>query len=104
MKGKRGIGLNRPCTKCGQAVPSMFVSPVSDGLCGKCTDQILRERGEKPAAASYRIVQSVPGGGSTIVGFMVGFAAGVLLCLALAVFSGGVWGNLVQGLKGIFGG
>jgi hypothetical protein len=102
-KGKRGVGLNKPCPKCGAEVPAFYKSPVQEGLCGKCTDEILRKRAPKPPAESRRLVQVVPGGGSTIIGFAIGFGLGVLLCLGLSAFAGGFWGNLTTGIRGLFG-
>lgn len=103
-KGKRGIGLAKPCPKCGSEVPSMYVSPVQPGLCGKCTDEILRQRAPKPTPVSTVKTSGLEkvGGGSTIIGFALGLGLGVLGSLALAVFAAGFWGNIVTGLKGIF--
>ena len=103
-KGRRGVGLNRPCPKCGEEVPALFKSPVQEGLCGKCTDEALRRQKPRRPMESRRLVQVVPGGGSTIIGFALGLGIGVFTCLLLAVFASSFWGNIVSGLRGVFGG
>ncbi|MHC4778307.1 MAG: hypothetical protein ACYTFG_07020 [Planctomycetota bacterium] len=103
-KGKRGVALNKPCPKCNCEVPALYKSPVQEGLCGKCTDEILRKRASTlKSPASGRITSAVPGGSHTIVGVAVGLFLGVLLSLLLAVFASGLWGDVVSGIGGIFG-
>ncbi|MHC5037312.1 MAG: hypothetical protein ACYTHM_08365 [Planctomycetota bacterium] len=104
-KGKRGIGLNKPCPKCGSEVPAMYRSPVKEGLCGKCSDRLLRERaGTLPRpTATKRLVLVVPGGRNTVVGFAVGLGFGILTSVALALFVPTFWGNIIKGLGDLFG-
>ena len=64
-KGRRGVGLNRPCPNCGTEVPALFKSPVQDGLCGKCTDEIIRKRKPRAPMETKRLRHVVPGGSST---------------------------------------
>jgi hypothetical protein len=99
-KGQRGVGLNKPCPKCGSEVPHLYVSPVQEGLCGKCTDEILRKRAKKLPAPSKGIVQVVPGGGSTVIGFALGLLVGFVLCVALAAFAKGFWASVVSTIGG----
>ncbi|GEM_PF-3117193 len=102
-KGKRAVGLNKPCPRCGREVPAAFVSPIQEGLCGKCTDELQRQRKDARPSASTRLVRKVPGGGHTIIGFLAGIAVGILACLALAVFADAFWGDLVEGIRGMMG-
>ena len=100
-KGKRGIGLDRPCPKCGTEVPYSYVSPVSEGLCGKCTDQALKDMAPKLAASvsSTKSTYQKVGGGSTIIGFALGIGIGVLGMLGLALAGPRVFDNIVAGLR-----
>jgi hypothetical protein len=107
-KGKRGIGLDKPCPKCGKEVPASYESPLQDGLCGKCTDEMQKARLPKPSGAPGAprrtlLVRVIPGGGSTVAGFALGLGCGVLGCIGLAVFAPGLWAELVGGLGGILG-
>jgi hypothetical protein len=99
-KGQRGVGLNKPCPKCGEEVPHLYVSPVQEGLCGRCTDELLRKRARSLPAPSKGLVKVVPGGGSTVVGFAVGLLVGVIVCIALAAFAKDFWGSIISGISG----
>ena len=106
-KGKRGLSLNKPCPKCGSEVPGSYISPLGQGYCGKCTDEIIKQRArlEKGPNTSQttRLSTVVPGGGSTVIGFAIGVGLGVLGSLAMAVFASNLWGNIVGGLAEALG-
>ncbi len=101
-KGKRGIGLNRPCIKCGAEVPSLFVSPVQEGLCGKCTDEALKVR-KKDENQKVREVTLIK---APVLRMILLVAAGAALGFAIAVLLASVapsaWESLVSPIRGIF--
>ncbi len=101
-KGKRGIGLNKPCVKCGAEVPSLFVSPVREGLCGKCTDEALKgqKRDQKPEVREVyferaNILRMVL---LATAGAALGFAIAVLLASAAP----SAWDSIVSPVRGMF--
>ena len=103
-KGKRGIGLDKPCPKCGQEVPASYVSPVQDGLCGKCTDEALKAAAPKGPGGPLPAGGSGGGAGARIAGgIMIGIAAGVILCLLLNVLSPSLWDALIGPLRRLLG-
>jgi hypothetical protein len=107
-KGKKGIGLDKPCPKCGKEVPASYQSPLQDGLCGKCTDEMIKSNLPKLPNSPVNpqrplLVRVIPGGGSTIIGFALGLGFGVLVCVGCAVFVPGFWADVIGGLGGMLG-
>ena len=103
-----GLGVNKPCVKCGRDVPYTFKSPIP-GFCGRCTDEVLRTLGASGAGS--------PGGGlgtkdamviGPSLGQKVGWAVlgGVVaigLCILFATVAPGAFDDIRDGLRGLFG-
>lgn len=102
-KGKRGIGLNKPCIRCGAEVPSVFVSPVQPGLCGKCTDEALRAKKKQSEPRTKEIfLEKAPLLRMTLL-LAMGLVLGFALALILSAAAPGAWDSLTEPLRDLFG-
>ena len=101
----RGLGVNKPCVKCGRDVPYSFKSPIP-GFCGRCTDEVLRTLGAEKPSGGLGTKDAVVIGPST--GQKAGWAVlggviavvGVILVAALATDA---FDAVRDGLRGLFG-
>ena len=101
-RGKRGIGLNKPCIKCGTEVPSVFVSPVQPGLCGKCTTEALKAN-KRMKAPSVRTIFSEKSPGLKIIVFLAaGLVAGFAIAILLSAAAPSAWEALSGPVRGLF--
>lgn len=100
----RGLGVDKPCVKCGRDVPYTYKSPIP-GFCGRCTDEVLRtlQAGQGgPAEGRSGRLAAMAGGGAG-KGFAIGAVVMLLLLLAFAVFANGPFTGLVDGIRGALG-
>lgn len=73
----RKVGLDKPCTLCGQPIHHSYRGPV-EGVCGRCTDRIARKhRGARPATGRTIVRRSGRRGGRT-AWYLLGLATGLL--------------------------
>jgi len=98
----RGLGVDKPCVKCGRDVPYSYKSPIP-GFCGRCTDEVLRtlQASQEGSAESRRLAAG--GARGLAKGAAIGAAAALLLGLAFAVFANGPFMSLVNGIRGAVG-
>jgi hypothetical protein len=102
----RGLGVNKPCVKCGREVPYSFKSPIP-GFCGRCTDEVLRTLGHAPreggglGTRDAMLIGASPGqkAGWAAIGGVIA----VLLCVLFAAFAPGAFDAVRDGLRALFG-
>jgi hypothetical protein len=101
-KGKRGIGLDKPCPKCGREVPASYTSPVQEGLCGKCTDEALKAASPRASGTPVPASPGVGGGAAKLAaGIAGGLVAGVLASALASALAPSLWESLVGPLRGL---
>ena len=78
-RARRGLGLDKPCTKCGQEIYFGYEGPF-DGLCGRCTDKVVskQHRTRTKKVIVEKQVRSGPGWIVVFFAFLAGAAAGIL--------------------------
>ncbi len=98
----RGLGVDKPCVKCGRDVPYAYTSPIP-GFCGRCTDEVLRtlQAGQEGDNESRRLAGL--GAGGIGKGVLIGAGVALLLALAVAVFANGPFSAMVNGIRGALG-
>lgn len=98
----RGLGVDKPCVKCGRDVPYAYKSPIP-GFCGRCTDEVLRtlQAGQEGGPESRRL--GAAGAGGLGRGMAIGAVVMLGLVLGFAVFAHGPFIALVNGLRGAIG-
>jgi len=76
---RRGLGLDKPCTKCGQEIYFGYDGPF-EGLCGRCTDVVVskKRRVKRERVLVEKSVRSGPGWIVVFFAFLAGAAAGIL--------------------------
>jgi hypothetical protein len=100
----RGLGVDKPCVKCGRDVPYSYKSPIP-GFCGRCTDEVLRtlQAGQgAPEGRSGRFAAAMAAGG-TGRGAAIGAVVMLLLLLAVAVFANGPFTSMIDAIRGAVG-
>jgi hypothetical protein len=102
-KGKRGIGLNKPCIKCGAEVPHLFVSPVQSGLCGKCTDEAIKTKKQTSKPIVREIIREKAYLLRAVIFLLVGLVGGFALALLIAGAAPSAWASLLSPVRNIFG-
>ena len=98
----RGLGVDKPCVKCGRDVPYAYKSPIP-GFCGRCTDEVLRtlQAGDEGGQPSRRMAALAEGGVGK--GIAIGAVVALLLVLAFAVFAHGPFSAMVTGIRSAIG-
>ncbi|MHC4223721.1 MAG: hypothetical protein ACYSX0_01760 [Planctomycetota bacterium] len=71
--GQRAVGLDKPCSQCGQPIYYNYKGPV-EGICGRCTDRALRNRRIERTRTVVRGGSS--GRGTRLLALLVAFLAG----------------------------
>jgi hypothetical protein len=102
-KGKRGIGLNKPCIKCGAEVPHLFVSPVQPGLCGKCTDEAIKTKKKTSQPIVREIILEKAHMVRALIFLALGLMGGFALALLIAGAAPSTWASLLGPVQKIFG-
>ncbi len=103
-----GLGLNKPCVKCGREVPATYKSPIP-GYCGRCTDEVLKMlrvspgNGPGPVGSARQRALSAAKSPAGIGGFLLGFLFALLGLAVLAVAAPGAFDSLVRGIRGLAG-
>ena len=76
---RREVGLDKPCSMCGDAIYYNYSGPF-EGVCGRCTDRIVaRHRKVKPGRTV--VIKTAARGGRIVVYvlvFLAGAAAAIL--------------------------
>ncbi|MCI0341981.1 MAG: hypothetical protein L0216_12675 [Planctomycetales bacterium] len=102
-----GLGLNKPCVKCGREVPAGYKSPIP-GYCGRCTDEVLKllraspGGGSQPAGSARQRAIEAAKSPAGIGGFALGMLFALLGAAALAILTPGSFDSAVRGLRGLF--
>ena len=95
----RGLGVDKPCVKCGREVPHAYKSPIP-GFCGRCTDEVLRTLQASQSAPDKRSARlAALAGGGAGKGALIGALVMLLLLLAVAVFANGPFTAMVDGIR-----
>jgi hypothetical protein len=102
----RGLGVNKPCIKCGREVPFAYKSPIP-GFCGRCTDEVLRTLGRAPVGAGGLGTKDAmvfgPTAGQKAGWAVVGGLIAVLVCVLFSALAPGAWDSVQNGLRGLLG-
>lgn len=101
----RGLGVNKPCVKCGREVPAAFKSPIP-GFCGRCTDEVLRTLGRAPQAEGLGTRDAMvlgPTPGQKAAWAVIGGVVAVLACVLVAALAPGAFDSVRDGLRALLG-
>jgi len=100
----RGLGVNKPCVKCGREIPYSFKSPIP-GFCGRCTDEVLRTLGKAPTGGLGTKDAMVigPSAGQKASWAAMGGVIALVLCVLIAALAPGAWDSVRDGLRSLLG-
>ena len=101
----RGLGVNKPCVKCGRDVPFSFKSPIP-GFCGRCTDEVLRTLGADkhgPGLGTKDAMVIGPSTGQKVGWAALGGALAVVVVIVVAALAPGAFDAVRDGLRGLLG-
>jgi len=101
----RGLGVNKPCVKCGREIPASFKSPIP-GFCGRCTDEVLRTLGRAPKREGLGTNDAMvigPSAGQKASWAVIGGVIAVLLCVLIAALAPGAFDSVRDGLRALLG-
>ena len=98
----RGLGLNKPCVKCGREIPASFKSPIP-GFCGRCTDEVLRTLGKRAGPSDAMSTPAGSSRGSAMRGGLIGAGVVLVVGAALALLAPGAFDGVIASLRGLVG-